>query len=455
MEGKDAPTSGPSLAGRFAAAIALTVGFYLLALAIAGGLLAVAILPWVLGGHGNLWISLTGLVLGVTILIAIVPRRHHFEAPGVLVGAEDQPRLVALIEEESRALSMDPPHEVYASFEPNASVTEAGRGRRVMIVGLPLLQLVTERGLRGIVAHELGHYAGGDTRLGPWIYRTRETIGRTLDKLTDEEEGLTQALIRKPFEWYATAFMHITAAISRRQEFAADRFAAHRAGRDVHVEALRRLHAFAPAFDAYWGDEVVPALEARRRPPVAAGFAAFIRAEPIARAARDWVERELRERKTERYDSHPALAHRIRALEDQPPGEPDDSPPAAELLSDPGALEQRIFAMLFGREVAGELEPIAWDEVAESVYVDRARQFTAAFPSVLAGVTAGELGDAVARSGRARRRGPPGRAGHPPRRCGRARPGGAPRRPAGRARRRGLEGRRRARRAGDLPPRRA
>ena len=44
-----------------------------------------------------------------------------------------------------------------------------------MLVGLPLLQLVTERGLRAVIAHEYGHYAGGDTRLGPWIYRTRET----------------------------------------------------------------------------------------------------------------------------------------------------------------------------------------------------------------------------------------------------------------------------------------
>jgi hypothetical protein len=113
MGGPEAPAAGPSLAGRFAAAIALTVGFYLLALALAAGLLAAAILPWVLEGRNNVRVTLTGLGLG-----------------------------------------------------------------------LPLLQFVSERGLRGIVAHELGHYAGGDTRLGPWIYRTRATIGRTLHHLT-------------------------------------------------------------------------------------------------------------------------------------------------------------------------------------------------------------------------------------------------------------------------------
>ena len=60
MGSTDAPTAGPSLTGRFAAAIALTVGFYLLALLIAAGLLAVAILPWVLNGRNNIWVSLPG-----------------------------------------------------------------------------------------------------------------------------------------------------------------------------------------------------------------------------------------------------------------------------------------------------------------------------------------------------------------------------------------------------------
>ena len=35
----------------------------------AAALLAVAILPWALGGGGNVWVSLTGLVLGVSILV--------------------------------------------------------------------------------------------------------------------------------------------------------------------------------------------------------------------------------------------------------------------------------------------------------------------------------------------------------------------------------------------------
>ena len=209
--------SGPSLKGRFAAAIALTIGFYTLALAMAAALLAVAILPWALGGGGNVWLSITGLVLGVSILVAIFPRRARFEPPGVRLTDAEQPRLMALIGDEARACDEQPPDEVYATFEVNAAVLEVGRHRRVMIVGLPLLHLVTERGLRGVIAHELGHYAGGDTRLGPWIYRTREAIVRTVSHLGDDDgdESWSQAAVRQPFIWYGKAFLRITNAISR------------------------------------------------------------------------------------------------------------------------------------------------------------------------------------------------------------------------------------------------
>ncbi len=77
--------AGPSLAGRFAAAIALTIGFYVLALALAAGLFALAILPWIFSGPHNLWVTITALLLGGSILVAIVPRRLRFEAPGMKV----------------------------------------------------------------------------------------------------------------------------------------------------------------------------------------------------------------------------------------------------------------------------------------------------------------------------------------------------------------------------------
>ena len=270
-----------------------------------------------------------------------------------------------------------------------------------MIIGLPLLQLVTERGLRSIIAHEFGHYAGGDTRLGPWIYRTRATILRTIGHLgsADGDESWTQALVRLPFIWYGKAFLRITNAISRRQEFAADAFAAARAGRDVHVATLRRIHAYAPAFDVFWSNEVSPLLSAGRRPPVGEGFHTFVHAAPIEQAASEHLTQELAHGASDPYDSHPSLAERIAAVEHCPPGEPDDSPPAAALIQDPLALEAAQAAHLFGAD-AEQMQPVDWEAVGAEVYLQRARRLVDAHGELLGDATAGDLDEMVDQLGR-------------------------------------------------------
>jgi heat shock protein HtpX len=383
--------TGPPLAWRLAAAIALTVGFYALALFVAGALLAVAILPWVLGTGSNVWVTLTCLVLGVTILVAIVPRRRRLEPHGVRVTEAGQPRLHAMIGEEARATGARAPDEVYATLEANAAVADA-RGRRVMLVGVPLLHILSERGLRGIIAHEFGHYAGGDTRLGPWTWRTYDGVARTIERLTGEgDEGWTRKAVRLPFIWYGRAFMRITAGIKRRQELAADRMAASRAGRDTYAAALRRIHAYGPAFEAYWEQEVATVLSAGRRPPVVAGFATYLRSDTIDRAASSFLE-QLTQEETGRYDSHPSLSERLAGLEACEPGPPDDSPPALALLRDPEALERDLLATLVHPEAA-ELPELGWDDVGREVYLARARALSAEHAAALGGATVGELGD--------------------------------------------------------------
>jgi Zn-dependent protease with chaperone function len=382
----------PSLRWRLAAAIALTVGFYTLALLMAAALLAVAILPWVLRGSNNLWVTVTCFVLGVTILVAIFPRRQKIDPHGVRLTAADQPRLMAMIDEEARATGAGAPDEVYATLEANASVMQA-RGRRIMFLGVPLLHILSERGMRGVIAHEFGHYAGGDTRLGPWVWRTYDGVARTVDYLTDDDgdEGWTQKAVRQPFIWYGRAFMRITAAIKRRQEFAADRMAADSAGRDTYVEALRRIHAYAPAFDAYWENEVAAVLGAGRRPPVVAGFGTYLRSDVIDRAAGEMLEQQLKET-TDRYDSHPSLSERIEALHACPPGDTDGSSPALSVLRDPERLERELLASLVHPEAA-DLPELAWDDVGREIYLARARALRDAHGEILGEAKVADLGD--------------------------------------------------------------
>ena len=381
---------GPSLKWRLAAAIGLTIGFYTLAILIAAALLAVAILPWVFNGSNNLWVTFTCFILGVTILVAIFPRRNRFQPHGVRVTKDGQPRLIEMIEQEARTTGARAPDEVYATLEVNASVTEV-RGRRIMMIGVPLLHITSERGMRGIIAHEFGHYAGGDTRLGPWVWRTYDGVARTIDYLTDDDgdDGWTQRAVRQPFIWYGNAFMRITAAIKRRQEFAADQMAARSAGRDAYAEALRRIHAYGPSFDAYWENEVAAVLRAGRRPPVVSGFGDYLRSEAIDKASSDFLEQQLKE-KTDRYDSHPSLSERLEALRECDPGEPDGSPAATDLLRDPEGLEREMLAALVHPDAA-ELPALKWDDVADEVYLARAHAMRGEYGDLLGDATVADL----------------------------------------------------------------
>jgi heat shock protein HtpX len=386
---------GLSLAARFIAAIALTIGFYALALAIALSLIGLPIYGWVEAGKGNIWLTIFALVTGVSILAALVPRALEFEPPGPWIEPRDEPRLMAAVEEMARSTGQPMPDETYVTLQVNAAVTEVPNGllrprRRVLIVGLPLLHLLTERGLSGVLAHEFGHYAGGDTRLGPWIWRTRETILRTIDRLTDDDDGLFDRAIRAPFIWYGKAFMRITNALSRRAEFAADAVAASRVGRDAYVTALRDIHALAPAFDLYWEDEIEPAISAGYRPPVLAGFSRFVSTERIRSAAAAHLELELAEARTDPYDSHPSLAERIAALDALAPGSSDHSGPAHALLESDELLEQRTFA---GWRVEGEpLAPLSWEDAAERVWLARHRDVVAAHRDLLDDITVATIG---------------------------------------------------------------
>src|SRR3712207_7952950 len=68
---------GPSLAGRAVLAVALTIGFYTLALLIAAALIAFPILGIVEESVPfNIWLAIFMVVSGLTILKAIFPRRQ-------------------------------------------------------------------------------------------------------------------------------------------------------------------------------------------------------------------------------------------------------------------------------------------------------------------------------------------------------------------------------------------
>ncbi len=163
------------------------------------------------------------------------------------------------------------------------------------------------------------------------------------------------------------------------------------------MSALERIHAYAPGFDYYWDQEVVPVLQSGRRPPVSEGFQRFIAHESVEENASRYLA-ALRDEKTDPYDSHPSLPERIAAVEGLPDGDPDDSPCAIDALEDAPRTERALLEFLLGTDVAG-LPAIDWDAVGTEIYGARARGMTERFAAVVEGVKVGTLPAAVEQIG--------------------------------------------------------
>lgn len=173
-----------SLARRAAFAVLLTLGFYLLALAMSALLLFIPYAEWHYGGRIHARLLLFCVLGAGVILWSIIPRLDRFTAPGPLLLPDEQPELFKMLHGVASEMGQVMPAEVYAISEMNAWVMDRGGimgfgSRRVMGLGLSLLQVLKVSQARGVIVHEFGHFYGGDTKLGPWIYRTRSAIIRT------------------------------------------------------------------------------------------------------------------------------------------------------------------------------------------------------------------------------------------------------------------------------------
>lgn len=403
-----------SLAGWAALAVVMVVGSYVITILLA---VACVYLPYLvvtgLTTNFQAWILLLfGVVMAGTILWSLVPRRDNFVPPGPRLERANQPRLFAELESIAQSLNEPMPREVYLIPDVNAWVAERGGtmgigSRRVMGLGLPLMQMLTLPQFRAVLAHEFGHYYGGDTRLGPLVYRTRAAMVRTLVNLTSPSApvralsriaiaGLAHALVVAGLKGYWTLFLRATQMVSRRQESRADELACSLAGSQALIDGLCAIQKAATAMAPYWQTELAPALQAGYRPPIAAGFGRFVSAPGIAKALSGQLEAELGKTGTNSFDTHPPLRARIAAARELPYTQAVESDACAiGLIDQLDSLERQLLDARFPQLKAAVLKTVEWEKVGTDVYVPIWRTFTREYAAQLAGITTGALPEAV------------------------------------------------------------
>jgi len=347
---------------------------------------------------------LSGFVVAGTILWSLVPRREKFEVPGLLLEPTAHPRLFAELHAIAAALGEPLPREVYLIGQVNAFVADRGGimgfgSRRVMGIGLPLLSSLTVSEMRAVLAHEFAHYYSGDTRMGPWVYKTQSAMIRAFRNIGSLGElGRIAALqfmnmvATFILKWYFIFFMRVINFVSRNKEYRADELACLVAGAEPLVQGLRKIHGASIAWGPYWNLEVVPMLNQGCKPAIADGFSRFLAAPQIEVQVTKGIENEIAEGKTEPYDTHPPLRERIAAIEklEAEPGEKDEEL-AISLLEQPESTELQFLELVNPNLMKNSLRQVGWDEIGRKVTIPSWKAAVGEYAPMMVGITAGSL----------------------------------------------------------------
>jgi Zn-dependent protease with chaperone function len=344
----EAPAADPPVVGGLGLATRL-LGLRAIRLAHAVGTHAGAGVLLALGGFvpvARRWLAddLAGGWAGVVEALGGVPVRIESGDPdadfGPVLSRGDAPRLFAELADVARRLGARPPGQVRLAFLPCCGVVAWGRSR-ALLLGLPLLHVLTVEELRAVLAHELAHLARGDATASARSTRFVETLAGDLDRARPAPWS--------PLRWLARACRawgeRLAAPIARSQEARADRAAAAIAGGAPAASSLVKVALVQPLFrealDRY--DPELPG------PP---NLFAFFREfwsripEPLHAAMRHHL---LTDPNAPAGPAHPPLFDRVAAAQSYPARPAPEPPgqPASIAVCDLEALEQMLHDHLF------------------------------------------------------------------------------------------------------------
>ncbi len=290
--------------------------------------------------------------LAVKLVLVLVPLAWiilrslwvRIEPPmGLALETADAPRLFELVERVRGALRAPHVDTILLTEDLNAGVAHVpwlgmfGPGRTFLVVGLPLLQGLTEPQLEAVLAHEFGHVSGKHTRFGAWVYRARLTWARLAAQLQGSRAGAPLgAFVR----WYYPRFDAASLVVARAQELQADRESAAFAGARTAADALIATQLQGRLLGERFWSELARRNASVPEPPAAlfAETRALLTGGLAPELATRWVRHALAETE-DPADTHPPLSERLRHL-GQTERVPPPGPPASQTLL--GTSEARL-----------------------------------------------------------------------------------------------------------------
>jgi Zn-dependent protease with chaperone function len=366
------------------------------------------LLPEILGkvrGSIGLVITVGPLVIGAVVILFMIkpifaPRVR--QTPPRALNPDDEPLLFEFVGRLCRVVGAPVPKAILVDHQVNASASfrrgavSLVAGDLQLCIGLPLVAGLTLRQFAGVLAHEFGHFSqSGGMRLTYVVRSINNWFARVVherdawDERLERRFGTSDGSIRVVL-WLASATVRgtrrllsglmwaghaVSCYMLRQMEFDADRYEATLAGSTTFVDTARRL----PLLSESAGFAQQGLMQTWQSGHLADDFAAVVM-DAFGRMPADLQHRiteQSAQRRTERFDTHPADADRIEnATRLSCPGifRPDETLPAVVLFRDFGDLSRSVsldlYRQAFGPDV-GSLNLVPLEHLSRRLDSER------------------------------------------------------------------------------------
>jgi Zn-dependent protease with chaperone function len=282
--------------------------------------------------------------------VVITLRKRKDEDPGEALVLAEHPQLASLLAEVSSRVGTRTVDKVFLTAGTDMAVYERGgaiaiargRGERCLIVGAGVLRGLRLGALKGVLAHEFGHFKNEDTAGGSLSLSVRKSMVQMLVSLI--QGGAASSY--NPAWLFATRyhriFLRISQGASRLQEVLADRWAVLAYGSEPFVRGFEHVIRRTVEHKAHVEHTLK---EVTTKDYALANLFTHVPEIPLDPSECTQTIREALEREADEYDSHPSPKARIafaRALAVDHAPEPGDDDEAWSLLENRDALEVRL-----------------------------------------------------------------------------------------------------------------
>jgi len=314
------------------------MGLVLYGILAAGYIPVKLVLLVVVGGGLTVW----------ALARSLFARRGRDEDPGQRLPESAAPALWAALRELASAVGTRPVDEVFITPGTEIAVTERGstterlrdRGKRQLILGVAVLDGMTDLQLRAILAHEYGHFSNRDTAGGNVAAQVRTSLMTAVVHIARSGGA---GLFNPAWHFlrlFFALFQRMALGASRMQEAMADRFAAAAYGGAVFADGLRHVVRRDIQFSAE--AEVVIRRSQQSNLAIANLYAPALEGTINRTDVESAIEKAMNDPGTP-YNSHPPVARRVAWVAHFPaPAGLPAAAPAWSLFPDRARLESAM-----------------------------------------------------------------------------------------------------------------